>query len=62
MGRRPVEKMSPTQCQSMVTWVIFFELLVTVCGGNFDQKLKSFIINFDRPCLSSLTDQSSQTL
>lgn len=25
MGRRPVEKMSPSQCQSIVTWVFFFQ-------------------------------------
>lgn len=61
LGKRPVEKLAPAQCQSIVTWVSIALNPPCFKRLNFEIKCMSFLIYECRPCLSSQIDLNFQT-
>lgn len=61
LGRKPVEKLAPTQCQSIVTWVwATFNLMYVPI--TMERSVRYITIYDCRPCHSSQTEPSFQTL
>ena len=68
LGRKPVEKLAPAQCQSIVTWVwttfnfMKSKIQLGCTHISMENNIRYITIYDCRPCHSSRTDPSFQTL
>nr|GLL46950.1 probable receptor-like protein kinase At1g80640 isoform X1 [Ipomoea trifida] len=55
LGRRPVEKLAPSQCQSLVTWVRFIQIRSLLISLNL---LNALVFMAEMQAMPQLTDRS----